>query len=98
MIKDIVCEALSKKCCVQLGYDGYMRVVEVHAVGRTHDGKAIMRVWQVRGGSQSGERHGWKLLHLADVRGATIVDEESKAPRPQYKKNDKAMSLIFCQV
>lgn len=52
------CEALKAGKCFELAYDGFYRVVEVHAVGATKYGNGIMRVWQVRGGSNSGERQG----------------------------------------
>ncbi len=78
-------------------YDGYVRAVEVHAVGETKDGNAIMRVWQVRGGSNSGERQGWKLLRLDEARGGQMIDERSQAPRPGYRRNDAAMASIACQ-
>lgn len=45
-----------------------------------------MRVWQVRGGSVSGERAGWKLLRLDETRGLQILDEPPEAPHPQYKR------------
>lgn len=43
------CEALKTGRCLLIQYDGYTRVVEVHAVGYSSENNAIMRVWQVRG-------------------------------------------------
>lgn len=57
-----------------------------------------MRVWQLRGGSVSGERSGWKLLRLDETRGLRILDEASQAPRRDYRKGDKAISRIISQV
>ena len=92
------CEALQAQKCIEIRYDGYSRTVEVHACGLTSDGHAVMRVWQVRGGSVHNERTGWKLLRLDETTGLAILDELSHAPRPGYKRGDKAMHRIFCQI
>ena len=97
MWKVTPCQALAAGKLLEVIYDGYVRAVEVHAVGETKDGNAIMRVWQVRGGSNSGERQGWKLLRLDEARGGQMLDERSQAPRPGYRRNDAAMASIACQ-
>lgn len=92
------CEALNKKLILQVRYDGYFRNVEVHAVGYTQDGNAVMRVWQVSGGSESGERTGWKLLRLDEASSFGLSEDSSSAPRKGYRRGDKAMSRIVCQL
>lgn len=98
MWSEQACEALARGVLLELRYDGYSRWVEVHAVGLTRDRKAIMRVWQVRGGSVSGERTGWKLMRLDEASSAHLSIEPSSAPRRGYRRNDSAMSQIVCQV
>ena len=95
---ETACQALQEKRRLEIRYDGYTRVVEVHACGITSDGNAVMRVWQVRGGSGSGERSGWKLLRLDETRGLELLSEASEAPRSGYIRNDKAMTRIRCQL
>ncbi len=51
----IASEALSRGVCLEVQYDGYVRLVGVHAVGSTSAGNAVMRVWQVAGGSVHNE-------------------------------------------
>ena len=91
-------DALKSGRRLEIRYDGFIRVVEVHACGYTAKGHAVMRVWQVRGDSVSGERAGWKLLRLDETRGLQILDEPSEAPRPQYKRGDGYMARILAQV
>jgi hypothetical protein len=92
------CDALQSGCILQLRYDGYTRDVEVHAVGVTKENHAVMRVWQVAGGSVSHEPVGWKLLRLDEATGASVTNQKSLAPRPGYKRGDKVMSTIRCQL
>lgn len=92
------CAALRAGKCLELRYSGFTRVVEVHAVGYTKAGALCMRVWQVRGGSASGERVGWKLLNLDDALSARLTEENAEAPRPGYSRGDSAMRKIVCEL
>lgn len=94
----VACEALQKGCCLELRYDGYSRIVEVHAVGLTKEGNPVMRCWQVSGGSASGERVGWKLFRLDEARGGAVHEVKSAAPRTGYARGDRAMASIRCQL
>lgn len=97
MFSSTACEALRTKKRLQLNYDGFNRVVEVHAVGVSTKGNPVTRVWQVRGGSSS-ENVGWKLLLLNEATGAHVIDETSEAPRRGYKRDDRDMVSIICQI
>lgn len=98
MWKSEACNALRQGKRLELRYDGYFRVVEVHAVGTSAESNDIMRVWQVRGGSESNEPVGWKLMRLDEALGARVTDEKSEAPRSGYKRGDKVMQFIDCQI
>jgi hypothetical protein len=92
------CQALTAGSVLQVLYDGYFRMVEVHAVGASKDDNEIMRVWQLSGGSVSNEPIGWKLLRLDETMGVTLTKHSSAAPRPDYKRDDRAMQRILCQL
>lgn len=74
------------------------RIVEVHAVGLSHKGHPVMRVWQVSGGTVFGEKTGWKLLSLDDADKPAIIDVKSEGPRPGYAPGDKGMSAIVAEI
>ena len=94
----VACQALQSGHCLEVRYDGYVRIVEVHACGWTKEGHAVMRVWQVRGGSVSSEPVGWKLLRLDETVGLALLNELSAAPRQSYKRGDRAIKRIVCQL
>ena len=91
-------KAIHTRRCVELRYDGFRRLVEVHAYGVTHKGHEVLRVWQVSGGSVHDEEVGWKLLRLDETSGVSLAPETSQAPRKGYRKGDTAMLVINCQV
>lgn len=98
MLSNTACEALTKGVCLELKYNGFNRIVEVHCVGVTTKGNPGMRVWQVRGGSESNEPVGWKMLLLDEAVGAVLTTEKSQAPRPGFKRGDKGMQSITCEI
>ena len=98
MLSTIAQQAVRTKKCLELRYDGFTRVVEVHTVGLKNKGGEAMRVWQVRGGSVSGERTGFKLLDLDETFSAHVINEQSHAPRMGYKRGDTAFQNIYAQV
>lgn len=92
------CEALQKGLVLELRYDGYVRHVEVHAVGTSTAGHPVMRCWQLRGGSVHNEPTGWKMMRLDEARGAGLTGEISLAPRPGYRRGDRQMQHITAQL
>lgn len=92
-----ISEAIQKKQVLELRYHGYSRVVEPHAYGRDKSGDEILRCYQTSGGSESGECAGWKLLKIGEAFSLHIV-RECFTPRNEYRRNDKVMEFIFCQL
>ncbi len=93
------CQAIELGRCLEIHYDEHDRIIEVHAVGYTKNGNLVMRVWQVKGGSESGQTQGWKLMSLDKVQSMSITDEVSEAPREGYNRSgDSAMDRILCKV
>lgn len=98
MLSGVAQEAIRHGKCLELRYDGFTRVVEVHCVGVKNKGGEAMRVWQVRGGSVSDERSGFKLLNLDETFSAHMIDEKSQAPRFGYKRRDSAFKIIYGEI
>lgn len=92
-----ITQAVSEKRILELRYHGYSRIVEPHAYGRDKDGDEILRCYQISGGSASGERVGWKLLKVRDVFSLHLTKGTFVA-RPEYRRNDKAMTYVFSQL
>lgn len=95
---DTASQALRSGKVLELRYDGWIRCVEVHAVGYARDGNALMRVWQVSGGSNSNEPRGWKLLRCDEASTAHLSAQLSGGPRPGYRRGDRAMSRIIAEL
>ncbi|MBV6884180.1 hypothetical protein [Xanthomonas euvesicatoria] len=98
MAKEIVLSALESGKVLELRYDGSNRLVEVHAVGLSKKAILCIRVYQVSGGSVSGETEGWKLMLIDKSFSAHLTDIPSQAPRSGYSKGDKSMTQIFAEI
>ncbi|RJG05158.1 hypothetical protein D3870_03220 [Noviherbaspirillum cavernae] len=92
-----ICKAIEEKRVLELRYHGYSRIVEPHIHGEDKNGDEVVRCYQLAGGSESGERAGWKLLKIKD---AVLVHltETPFVPRPEYKRDDKVVIDVFCRI
>lgn len=89
---------IENKLRLSFSYDGFHRVVEPHAYGVDRKGHEVLRAFQVRGNSESGEYAGWKLLRVNQISGTAVLSGRFAGPRPGYKRGDKAFSTIWCQL
>ena len=92
----LACAALESGKCLEIQYETFARVVEVHRVGISPQGGHILSGWQIRG--PANERQGWKLLKLDDAVNLTLTDIASRAPRPDYRRGARQFIGIICQL
>lgn len=83
--------AIENKRCLSIDYEPGLRLIEPHALGTGSDGQILLRAYQVSGASASGEPEHWKLFRVDRIRDVTPDDTPSEAPRPGYKRGDRAM-------
>ena len=96
-MNSIITEAITQRRVLELRYHGYSRVVEPYVYGRDKGGDELLRCYQISGGSESGERSGWKLLKVRDVFMPVLIKQDFTV-RQEYRRGDKAMVYIFAEV
>ncbi len=91
--------AIAGRHVLRLNYDWSFRTVEPHAYGVGSEGQELLRVYQVGGVSQSNEPIGWKLFRVDEIRSLDVLGETFSAPRPGYRRNDRALTrTIYAQL
>lgn len=90
-------KAIAEKKCLEINYDGGKRTVEPHCYGLTIAGNPAFRGFQTSGASSSGNPQAWKMFELSKILSLNIV-EKSFTTRDGYKKGDKGMSEIYCEI
>jgi hypothetical protein len=90
-------QAVKEKRVLELRYHGYSRIVEPHIYGKDKNGEEVVRCYQLAGGSESGERAGWKLLKMKDVVLVHLA-ETHFLPRPEYQAEDTVVRQVFSRL
>ena len=93
----VISNAIKNKQLLQFYYNGGTRVVEPHCYGTTTAGNEGLRAYQVSGYSESGNL-GWKMFDLGHASSILVLDESFSSSRPGYKRGDKGMSQIYCEL
>ena len=93
-----ICEAIRNRAVLEFYYDGQNRIVEPHAHGLSTAGNNVLRCYQIEGGSISGKVPGWKLMDVSKIKSLKKTERRFSRPRPDYKKNDRGMTKIYCEL
>lgn len=83
--------AIQNRRTLRVFYAPGWRHIEPHALGRGSNGQLLLRAYQTSGASTSDEPENWKMMRVDRLDVVEPSDEPSEAPRPGYKRDDKAM-------
>jgi hypothetical protein len=95
---DTIVKAIENQTVLALTYKGIAREVEPHAYGRGTSGNDLLRCYQVAGGHTSDKPHTWDLLIVNEISALSDTGCKFAGARPEYRRNDKAMSTIYAQL
>jgi hypothetical protein len=91
-----LCDAIRLRHVVRFTYHGGVREVEPYVYGRDASGNELLRGFQIRGLSRSGETVGWKMFHVEDMVHVAVTFE-AFTPRAAYDPADKVIVFVNCQ-
>ena len=90
--------AIENRQLLRFTYRGYLRTVEPHIYGIDGKGHHALSGYQVGGGSESGQPVGWKLFHIDDIRGGTVLPKHFSRARPDYNRDDPVFARVVAQL
>jgi predicted DNA-binding transcriptional regulator YafY len=92
-LNQIIVDAIRKRRRLRFTYNEKTRIVEPQCYGIGAKGTELLRVHQIRGGTQREP-----LFDVSKMEALVVLDEVFTQPGPNYTKNDSAMTTIFCQL
>ncbi|HVE89381.1 MAG TPA: hypothetical protein VNA44_06730 [Burkholderiaceae bacterium] len=92
-MNELFCKAIEEKRRLRFNYRGVPRLAEPQCYGLGHRGTELLRVHQLRTGSEREP-----LFEVPKMHDVELLDDVFTKPGPNYKRNDSAMKIIFCQL
>ena len=89
----ILCDAIQNKQRVNFFYHEKERIGEPQCCGITKAGKEAVRLHMIKGGSQAEQ-----LFEVSQLKMLRVLDEVFIKPGPNYKRDNSAMKIIYCQL
>lgn len=93
-----ICQAIEAKRLLELRYHNHVRLVEPYVHGQGKQGEEYLRCFQLLGDCVAGKHAGWKLLKITEVMIIHMLEIEFTPRWLEYKRGDRAMSIIYCQL
>lgn len=97
-MNDILHSTIAQQRLIRLSYSPGWRTIEPHAFGMGRRGNELLRAYQTEGASESGEHINWKLFNVDEIDQIELLEETFAGPRPGYRRGDRAMARIYCQL
>ena len=92
-----ICNAIINHEYLTFTYDGYSRKVQPAAYGVSRAGNDVLRCYQTAGGHVT-PGHEWDLCLISKISFLSSTGEYFDSVPPGYKKGDKGMSTIYCEL
>jgi hypothetical protein len=93
-MNQLICDAIKNKQRLQFNYNTKIRVVEPQCYGIGYKGSELLRAYEVEGDVKKSN----KLYTLLDTSSLVALQQFFTEPGPNYRKGDKAMKTIFCEL
>jgi hypothetical protein len=92
-MRDALIDAIVHRRRLRFAYHDRTRLAEPQAYGIGTRGTELLRVHQLRGGSQREP-----LFDVAKIEALEVLAETFERPGPNYQRDDSAMVEIFAQL
>lgn len=89
----ILCDAISNKQRVSFIYHERERLGEPQCCGLSTADHEAVRMYLIKGGSRPEQ-----LFNISQIKSLKVLNEHFFKPGPNYKKDDSAMKVIYCQL
>jgi hypothetical protein len=96
-MQKILEQAIKNQICMKIIYNGGERIIEPHCLGISSTGKLSLRCWQRSGFSRKHEPTAWKFMTVNKIEYTQIL-EITFTPHKEYRRGDKMMKEIICQI
>lgn len=94
-----ICDAIRSRYVLKFTYDGHPRIVEPHAYGLSRkSNEEVIRCYQTGGTARFGKVPDWRLMEVAQINSLIVTPKHFVGVRPGYKRGDKDMTTIFCEL
>lgn len=93
-----LCQAIKNRNTIQFKYKELNRIVQPACYGRNKKGNDMLRGYQIRGDTHSESPSSWKYFKVDNIEDGKILNEKFHESPQGYKKGDKHMSEIYCEL
>ncbi len=97
-MKTLVCGAIRKRRLARFTYNDSSRIVEIYSHGFNGKRREVIRGYQVRGGSRSGESIGWKFFDVQLIDDFELLPTSFSGERSGNADADVELIVIHCSV
>ena len=93
-----ICNAIRNRNILSFTYRNRHRVVLPHAHGVSEKGNDVLRGYQTAGTSGSGKIPGWRLFVVSEITALNVTQEHFLGTSPKYRRGDRDMTTIYCEL